>query len=144
MLQSKFFAGDQKLEACAVSNAAHIVPGAKGEHVGKIQAALVIIDGAVITAGEIQQEFYGPTTARAVLGYKQKRGIINRTYQTQPDNIVGIMTIKSLDDELKAMEREVVPRPASDNCYHLKVGPAQPPMDPVAFENGARFPRTNL
>jgi hypothetical protein len=43
---------------------------------------------------------YGPGTATAVLAYKTARGIINPAFQAQPDNIVGKMTIRRMDDEL--------------------------------------------
>jgi len=43
---------------------------------------------------------YGKSTATAVLNFKTKRGIINHAYQTAPDNIVGKMTIRSLDESL--------------------------------------------
>ena len=42
----------------------------------------------------------------AVFNFKKKRGIINRAYQTAPDNIVGKMTIRSLDEEIGARERQ--------------------------------------
>ena len=84
-LQSKLFRGDPKLEAAAVSDPAHIVPGASGPHVAKIQQALIDLDGAAIAVDGT----YSPKTAAAVLAYKQKRGIINRSYQTHADNIVG-------------------------------------------------------
>ena len=100
-LQSLLFRGDSKLEAAAVSDPAHIVPGATGSHVSKIQFALIKLDGAAIT----QDGIYGPKTAAAVLDYKQKRNIINRSYQTQADNIVGKMTIASLDKEMLAIEQ---------------------------------------
>ena len=100
-LQSQLFRGDSKLEAAAVSDSAHIVPGAKGEHVRKIQSALIQLDRAPITAdGD-----YGPKTAAAVLSYKQKRNIVNRSYQTKADNIVGKMTIDRLDKEMLAAEQ---------------------------------------
>jgi peptidoglycan hydrolase-like protein with peptidoglycan-binding domain len=90
----------RRLEAAAVSDPAHIVPGATGSHVRKIQTALFVLDDAAIADGELRRTFYGPSTADAVLAYKQKRNIINRSYQTQADNIVGKMTIASLDDEM--------------------------------------------
>ncbi|HEV3021492.1 MAG TPA: peptidoglycan-binding domain-containing protein, partial [Pirellulales bacterium] len=68
-LQSQLLRGDPKLEAAAVSDPAHIKPGATGEHVRKIQLALVQLDGAPIARDGI----YGPATAAAVLAYKQKR-----------------------------------------------------------------------
>jgi hypothetical protein len=44
------------------------------------------------------------------LRYKTSRQIINRAYQSTPDNIVGKMTIKSLDTELLArQDRPVFP-----------------------------------
>src|SRR5580704_10335505 len=103
-LQSKLFHGDPSLEAAAVSDPAHIAPGSAGPHVTKIQAALVLIDGASISGDEVRRRSYGSSTANAVLTYKQKRNIINRSYQTQADNIVGKMTIVSLDTEMLKQE----------------------------------------
>jgi hypothetical protein len=100
-LESQFFRGDPKLQAAAVSDPAHIVLGASGEHVRKIQLALIQLDGAAIDP----DGKYGPMTGNAVLAYKQKRKIINRSYQTQADNIVGRMTMASLDQEMLAKER---------------------------------------
>lgn len=99
-LQSQLFRGDPKLEAAAVSPTAHIQTGAVGAHVGKIQQALIKLDSAAIDPGELQSMRYGPSTTKAVLSYKQKRGIINRSYQSQADAIVGKMTIAALDQEL--------------------------------------------
>ena len=106
-LRSKLFAGDAKLEAAAVSDPAHIVPGASGDHVRKIQTALIRLDGATIDVDSI----YGGQTSRAVLAYKQKRDIVNRSYQSQADNIVGRMTVAAMDDELVAAERRNVAPP---------------------------------
>jgi hypothetical protein len=99
-LQSQLFRGDPKLEAAAVSDPDHIVPGATGPHVGKIQQALIRLDGATIA----QDSNYGPQTADAVLAYKQKRDIVNRSYETKADNIVGKMTMAALDKEMLALE----------------------------------------
>jgi hypothetical protein len=107
-LQSELFRGEPKLEAAAVSDPAHIVPGATGPHVRKIQTALFLLDGAAIADGELRRTFYGPSTAGAVLAYKHKRNIINRSYQTQADNIVGKMTIASLDSEMQKRRFEPV------------------------------------
>jgi hypothetical protein len=65
-LQSKLFCGDPKLEAAAVSDPAHIMLGASGPHVQKIQTALILLDGAAISAEEVQRTFYGTSTAAAV------------------------------------------------------------------------------
>jgi peptidoglycan hydrolase-like protein with peptidoglycan-binding domain len=99
-LQSQLFRGDQELEAAAASDPAHIALGARGAHVGKLQQALVQLDGAGI---DIDSK-YGPATAAAVLAYKRRRNIINATYQREADNIVGKMTMASLDREMLAKE----------------------------------------
>lgn len=104
MLQSQLFSGDRKLEACAVEDSAHILQGAVGEHVSKIQAALYTVDDSVMDAGELSSKSFGASTAAAVLAYKTERNIINRSYQTQPDDIVGKMTIAALDKELLDLE----------------------------------------
>jgi len=100
-LQSELFRGDAKLEAAAVSDPAHITPGSRGPHVLKIQQALVILDGASLDLDSV----YGPATAAAVLVYKRQRKIINFSYQTQADNIVGKMTMAALDREMVEKER---------------------------------------
>ncbi len=112
-LRSQLFRGDPKLEAAAVSDPAHIVPGARGEHVRRIQRALIQLDGASIAPDGL----YGSATAAAVLAFKQKRNIVNRAYETKPDNIVGKMTIARLDSEVADREiqrrSKVVLRPIS-------------------------------
>jgi peptidoglycan hydrolase-like protein with peptidoglycan-binding domain len=120
-LQSQLFRGDAKLEAAAVSDPAHIVPGARGEHVRKIQLALIQLDEAVIDPDGI----YGPATAAAVFAYKNKRNIVNRSYQTQADNIVGKMTMALLDAEL--LSKEVVP---SGPTRFETLSPEQPSSRP--------------
>ncbi len=98
-LRSELFRGDARLEKALNSDPGHIVPGDRGEHVRKIQLALIQLDGAPIQAdGQ-----YGPATAAAVLAYKRKRSIINPSYQTQADNIVGRMTMAALDREMLAL-----------------------------------------
>jgi peptidoglycan hydrolase-like protein with peptidoglycan-binding domain len=72
-LESEFFRGDPKLEAAAVSDPAHILPGAKGAHVGKVQQALIQLDGARIDGNELEQSLYGPSTANAVLDQARTR-----------------------------------------------------------------------
>lgn len=99
-LRSQLFRGDPKLEAAAISDPAHITPGARGEHVRKIQSALTRLDGASIAADGV----YGAATAAAVLAYKEKRRIINRSYQSTADNIVGRMTMELLDKDMLALE----------------------------------------
>lgn len=103
-LQSQLFKGDSKLESCLIEDSAHVTKGTQGDHVAKIQSALIAIDGSKIDPGELVSKKYGPTTAAAVLAYKKKRNIINRSYQSQADDIVGKMTIAALDKEM--LERE--------------------------------------
>src|SRR3984893_9803493 len=103
-LRSELFRGDRRLEAAAVSDPAHIILGASGPHVQKIQTALILLDGATIPDDELLRTFYGASTAGAVLAYKRKRNIVNRSYQTQADNIVGKMTMASLDGEMVKKE----------------------------------------
>jgi hypothetical protein len=78
--------------------------------VHKIQVALEDLDGVVIAPAEVASSFYGPSTAAAVLSFKQKRAIINRAYQTAADNIVGKMTIADLDEEMVAKQVPPAPR----------------------------------
>lgn len=98
-LQSQLFRGDTKLEAAAVSDPGHIVPGASGPHVAKIQSALFQLDGANLT----QDGIYGQGTASAVSSFKQKRQILNT--QGKIDDIVGKKTMAALDGEMLAKER---------------------------------------
>ena len=109
-LQSNLFKGDRRLEACLLHDSSHVTPGAIGEHVIKIQAALIFLDGLSIDPREHAAGRYGPSTADAVLSFKQKRNIVNRAYQTQADNIVGKMTIAALDRELLDRQEPIAPR----------------------------------
>jgi len=117
-LQSQLFRGDPKLEAAAVSDPAHILPGARGPHVGKIQRALNALDDA----GLDEDGAYGPATAAAVLAYKRERDIVNRSYQTQADNIVGKMTIAAMDKEMLQWEQE---RTLVKTTIYCKLGKAR-------------------
>lgn len=99
-LHSRLFRNDLRLQACLVSDPAHVALGAVGDFVRRIQTALMWLDRAQINSFEIDLKRYGPSTAAAVLTYKKKRAIINRSYQSQADDIVGKMTIASLDQEM--------------------------------------------
>lgn len=103
-LQSTFFKGDHALEACLIRDAAHVTKGVIGIHVSKIQRALLELENVQIDAGELSLGQYGRSTAAAVLAFKTKRNIINRNYQTRPDDIVGKMTIAALDREILAKD----------------------------------------
>jgi hypothetical protein len=104
-LISDLFRGDSKLEGALTVDAKHITRGAAGPHVSKIQSALILLldpPPLIIAYGS-----YDATTAAAVLRYKTERAIINFAYQTIPDDIVGKMTMRSLDNEMVALEAEV-------------------------------------
>jgi hypothetical protein len=105
MLVSRLFRNSDALQQCAVLDQAHLTPGSSGDAVALVQRALVVIEQADISETEISAKYYGDTTAREVLKYKTKRKIINPSYQTTPDNIVGKMTIASLDQDM--VRREV-------------------------------------
>ncbi len=72
----------------------------------------------------------------AVLAYKKARNIINAAYQVQADDIVGKMTIKSLDDEMLALQRD-------PGAYRYRVcRRRRPPVIPIVDMNlriGARM-----
>jgi peptidoglycan hydrolase-like protein with peptidoglycan-binding domain len=104
MLTSKLLSPEPRLNACEVNDPSHVKLGDRGDFVRRIQQALIRIENAPIDDTELAKGVYGETTAAAVLAYKKKRDIFNPTYQTQPDNIVGKMTIRSLDDELLKFE----------------------------------------
>ena len=99
-LKSREFAGDARLEACAVSDPAHVMPGSVGDHVGKIQQALIKVGGLAIDPTELAQKRYGQSTVEAVRRFKTERSILN--YAGQIDVIVGKKTIRALDDGLLA------------------------------------------
>jgi hypothetical protein len=108
-LRSNLLAGNKRLQRCLVSDPAHVMLGDQGEHVRLIQVALILIDDAAIDQNEIDGQVYGRSTAGAVLAYKKARRIINTAYQSSADNIVGKMTIKSLDDEMLALQEDPLP-----------------------------------
>ena len=103
-LRSQLFSGSKELQACLTSDAAHVVPGARGEHVALIQSALVRFRFLNIDDARSEARFYGSRTAAAVLAYKREFEIINRNYQSTADNIVGKMTIASLDRGISVLD----------------------------------------
>jgi len=110
-LRSNLFKGDPKLEACLVNDAAHISQKVNniGEHVGKIQTALIRIDPTLkIDSSELDGKTYGGSTAAAVKQYKRARSIINFSYQNTADDIVGKMTIARLDSDLTDSQSRLV------------------------------------
>ena len=115
-LKSRLFAGDQRLQAAAQDNAAHVLPGTVGLHVGRIQRALFLLDDALIAPQELRHAQYGQTTARAVLAYKRARSIVNHAYQNVADDIVGVMTMAALDAELCRRELATTKSRGCSDC----------------------------
>ncbi|MBP0580445.1 peptidoglycan-binding protein [Labrys sp. LIt4] len=108
-LHCRLFAGVPELEACLVNDQAHLTAGTTGHHVRLVQEALVKLGFNQIDGRDYIDGVYGASTAAAVLRYKTSRQIINRAYQSSPDNIVGKMTIKSLDTEMLARQNFPTP-----------------------------------
>ena len=104
-LRSTTLKGSAALQACLVNDRAHVTQGAVGAHVGLIQKCLLVLEPSVISADEIRSRTYGRTTAASVLAYKKPRDIVNRSYQSQADNIVGKMTIARLDEDIAKVEQ---------------------------------------
>jgi hypothetical protein len=102
-LKSEPFRGDPALEACATRDSAHITPGSAGPHVRKIQDALNRLEDAGIGSSEYEAARYGTATTLAVTAFKSKRRILN--YAGQIDSIVGIKTIRALDEALLGLGR---------------------------------------
>jgi hypothetical protein len=134
VLTANLFRGDAALEACLIKDSAHVLEGARGPHVAKIQRALATLDGALIAPPEVIQSLYGRTTAAAVLAYKQARRIINWSYQQQADNIVGKMTIAALDREMCAAER----RPRTRCCTDPALGGGNGKLDLATADGPVR------
>jgi hypothetical protein len=108
-LTSKLFRDDPALQKCLVSDPSHVTPGSQGDHVTKIQAALVTLGAGVIAPDEIEGQLYGPTTAWTVRAFKGPPRNILGPGQTTPDNIVGKKTIAALDHEVVAFENRPLP-----------------------------------
>jgi hypothetical protein len=126
-LVSNLFKDNARLAACLMDDRSHVTQGSVGEHVHLIQVALIDIDGSSIDEGELAAQRYGPSTAAAVLAYKRKRKIINRAYQNTEDDIVGKMTIASLDKEMA--DRQYIPLPHGKKpCLIQSAGGARRPV----------------
>jgi hypothetical protein len=104
-LQSRLFRDDKRLQRCLIDHSAHVTPGSAGDFVTKIQTALILADDLTIARSELDKKTYGQSTTEAVLAFKQRRKIINRSYESKVDDIVGKMTIAALDKEMLRVER---------------------------------------
>ena len=105
VLISDEFKDDRALEDCATIPRKHLEVGSHpGRHILKVQLAIERLrpNGPMIDPAEKRDMRYGSTTAKAVLNYKATHvpPIINKTYQSTPDEIVGQGTIKAMDADL--------------------------------------------
>lgn len=103
-IRSRLFGNNAQLQACLVSDSAHVTPGAHGDHVALIQSALVRLRALDAQDAAHEARVYGPKTRTAVLAYKREFKIINHAYQAVADDIVGKMTIASLDEAISVLE----------------------------------------
>lgn len=138
-LFSNLFRGNVALEACALKDSAHVTRGASGDHVAKIQFALFTLDRLRIDRVELVSQKYGQSTAAAVLAFKMKRKIINHSYQSVADDIVGKMTIAALDKEMKL--KELLPKPPGDCALSPRGVPS--PVSTFAAPTGKLSQRAN-
>src|SRR5437899_358950 len=118
-LRSELFKDDSRLQKCLVSDPAHVTRGDVGDHVSRIQIALLRLGWGEFDQKELSSRTYGPTTAQQVLEFKRSFDIVNRSYQKTADNIVGKMTIAKLDEFIDMVDSSIeqpvplVPHPAS-------------------------------
>jgi hypothetical protein len=145
-LRSQLFSSSKELQACLSTDAAHVVPGARGAHVALIQSALVRFRFLSIDDARSEARFYGPHTTAAVLAYKQELKIINRKYQSRADNIVGRMTIASLDHGILVLDDLIRgprlapppgPHPKSPKPTAASAAPRRQPIDTKALAGKA-------
>lgn len=118
VLTSPDFAGDSRLERCATEDAWHIMPRSRGDHVGKVQQALISVGGQSIDAGELKAKYYGSSTEAAVSDFKSAQVPPLLNYNNEIDSITGKKTIKALD---RLLSQKPPPKP---------VPPPDPQPDP--------------
>lgn len=109
MLSSTLFRADARLQAAATNPSFHVTRGDAGPHVSRLQLALLLLGHNSIDGNEWRCGAYGDSTAATVLAYKRARDIVNRSYQKQADDIVGVMTLARLDSELCGLEQLLPP-----------------------------------
>lgn len=109
VLSSQLFTNppNDRLERCAKNNPDHITPGSTGDHVKCIQIALNQLSKVFLKIDGI----YGPRTAAAVVAFKEAQAPpLRQTWQSVADNIVGIGTVKALDQQMRALESPPSPK----------------------------------
>jgi hypothetical protein len=132
---------DAKLEACRVSDPAHIQRGAVGDHVKKIQSALNQLSKGRENFNLKVDGIYGPKTAAAVLAYKNSPSPSRRIlqpFQTTADDIVGKRTIESLDNEMDFLENEIAVDSILVSTTELGSGPPHDHIKCPSFGSNGR------
>ena len=118
-----------------MQDSAHVLSGATGDHVARIQFALFELDGIAIDRTELVDQRYGRSTAAAVLAYKTSARSSIPATRSPADDIVGKMTIASLDKEMRV--RELRPKPPGE-CGISPTRGAGP--SPLALAGTSRSP----
>jgi hypothetical protein len=100
----------------------------------------VQLDGLHIEQSELVGGKYGTSTAAAVLSFKTRRNIVNRSYQNVADDIVGKMTIAELDKEIAKKESPAGTVPIlaltpEGECFVEKAFPFLPVIPQLANPN---------
>jgi hypothetical protein len=107
-LQSDLLRGNDRLQQCAQLDRFHVQPEEPpSEHVRLIQDALQQTNAADLKG----EKNYGSNTTEAVINFKTKHRIFTRG-TTSIDPIVGINTIRKLDELMKGIEDRRKPKPA--------------------------------
>lgn len=104
-LTSELLKGNRRLQDCANDHRWHVMltnPPERGEHVKLIQQALSRLGYTGFDEAELRSSAYGKTTAEMVFRFKDenKPKKILGPGQTVPDKIVGVQTIRRLDERL--------------------------------------------
>jgi len=108
-LEHPLFKDIKRLQDCLHNDKDHVEFGDVGDFVFAIQMALMTLDHAAIDPGELQGKSFKGSTRTAVVNYKNKRKIINFSYEQKVDPIVGKMTIERLDDDLLGRKHPINP-----------------------------------
>lgn len=98
VLQSEYFKGSERLQNTANYDPQHVIVGEHGDHVRRIHKALVKLGYMQANDPDCLSGQYLENTAKAVGRYKTDKNILN--YANRIDEIVGIKTIRSLDEQL--------------------------------------------
>ena len=117
---SKHFSGNAALEACLVKDSPHVVLGADVGRTWRRSSRRYSPSMAFDRGLRVHRRDLWPDDRCCCAQVQETHDIINRSYQQQADNIVGKMTIDSLDKGMLAAERTRKFRP----CFQPVIGGA--------------------